>query len=312
MIRAWSDRRSAGLLDRNGRHGISFAYDPAAPQNRAVSMTMPVRLPSWDQEWGLHPIFEMNLPEGVLRERIRAGFAKALGRFDDLDILAITGRSQIGRLRYTAPEAALDEAVPFQSVDEILKHRRDGDLFGYLLERFSAHSGISGVQPKVLIRDETDARIAAAATFRGATHIVKFWDPNEYPHLAANEFFCLRAAEKAGLPVPRRRLSEDAAALVIDRFDLLPDGRYLGVEDFCVLNGRGTARKYEGGYETTLFRRIKDFVPPRDQRAALKTLFTLFVTPMVYTFLARDHAAFIARERAAGHVAQGEDEPPPA
>ena len=36
---------------------------------------------------------------------------------------------------------------------------------------------------------------------------------------------------------------------------------------------------------------------------AIGTLFTLFVTPMVYTFLARDHAALIARERAAGHLA---------
>ena len=32
-------------------------------------------------------------------------------------------------------------------------------------------------------------------------------------------------------------------------------------------------------------------------------MFTLFVTPAVYTFLARDHAALIARERAAGHLA---------
>ena len=35
---------------------------------------------------------------------------------------------------------------------------------------------------------------------------------------------------------------------------------------------------------------------------AIGTCFTLFVTPMVYTFLARDHAAWMAKERAAGHV----------
>jgi Cu/Ag efflux pump CusA len=35
---------------------------------------------------------------------------------------------------------------------------------------------------------------------------------------------------------------------------------------------------------------------------AIGTLFTLFVTPAVYSFLARDHAAFMARERAAGHL----------
>ena len=43
---------------------------------------------------------------------------------------------------------------------------------------------------------------------------------------------------------------------------------------------------------------------------AIGTTFTLFVTPMVYTFLARDHAAWLARERAAGHLVAGHDAPP--
>ena len=43
---------------------------------------------------------------------------------------------------------------------------------------------------------------------------------------------------------------------------------------------------------------------------AIGTLFTLFVTPMVYTFLARDHAAWLAKERAAGHLAAGHEAPP--
>ena len=37
--------------------------------------------------------------------------------------------------------------------------------------------------------------------------------------------------------------------------------------------------------------------------------FTLFVTPVVYTFLARDHAAWMAKERAAGHLAAGGEAP---
>jgi serine/threonine-protein kinase HipA len=62
---------------------------------------MPVRLASWDVPFGLLPIFEMNLPEGVLRERLRLAFAKATGTFDDFDLLSIVGRSQVGRIRYT-------------------------------------------------------------------------------------------------------------------------------------------------------------------------------------------------------------------
>jgi serine/threonine-protein kinase HipA len=283
MIKAWSDNLAAGMLGRHGERGAAFTYLPNASAARAVSMTMPVRLASWDQAFGLHPIFEMNLPEGYLRERLRLGFAKATGTFDDLDLLAIVGRSQIGRVRYTAPDGELDEEVPFQSVDEILASRRDGDLFAYMMERFARYSGIAGVQPKVMIRDEANAQALTdkdsrrSPIIRGATHIVKFWDPAEYPQLAANEYFCLLAAEKAGLVVPRRRLSEDGSALVIDRFDLRGDGTYMGVEDFCVLNGKGTARKYEGGYETNLFRRTKDFILPESQRVELEKLFTLFV-----------------------------------
>jgi serine/threonine-protein kinase HipA len=48
----------------------------------------------------------------------------------------------------------LQEDVPFQSVDEILERSRGGDLFRYLLEKFASLSGISGVQPKILVRDE--------------------------------------------------------------------------------------------------------------------------------------------------------------
>src|SRR3546814_7641442 len=81
-------------------------------------------------------------------------FAKATGAFDDLDLLAIVGRSQVGRLRYTGEHAVLDQTVPFQSVDELLASRRDGNLIQYLLERFAPYSGVSGVQPKLLIRDD--------------------------------------------------------------------------------------------------------------------------------------------------------------
>jgi serine/threonine-protein kinase HipA len=53
----------------------------------------------------------------------------------------------------TGGKEELNEEVPFQSVDEILERRRGGDLFRYLIEKFASFSGISGVQPKVFVRD---------------------------------------------------------------------------------------------------------------------------------------------------------------
>src|ERR1700723_629374 len=283
MIKVWTDAAEAGLLDRQRDRGSAFAYLPETAPKRAVSVTMPVRLPSWDVPFGLPPIFEMNLPEGALRERLRLAFAKATGTFDDFDLLAIVGRSQVGRIRYTGDKERLNEDVPFQSVDEILASRRDGDLFRFLIEKFAAFSGISGVQPKVLVRDEnasltlTNAQPRISPSCRGATHIVKFWEPNEFPQLAANEYFCLKAAERCDLDVPRYRLAEDGMALVVDRFDLRPDGTYRGFEDFCVLNARRTDEKYRGSYETSVMKRFQQFANSPAVLADTEKLFTLIV-----------------------------------
>ena len=283
MIKVWTDAAEAGLLDRIRDRGSAFAYLPETVPQRAVSVTMPVRLSSWDVSFGLAPIFEMNLPEGALRERLRLAFAKATGSFDDFDLLAIVGRSQVGRIRYTGDKEQLNEDVPFQSVDEILASRRDGDLFRYLIEKFSVFSGISGVQPKILVRDEEASATLAntenrrSPSYRGATHIVKFWEPNEFPQLAANEYFCLKAAERCGLDVPRYRLAEEGMALVVDRFDLRPDGTYRGFEDFCVLNARRTDEKYRGSYETSVMKRFQQFTNSPDVLADLEKLFTLIV-----------------------------------
>jgi serine/threonine-protein kinase HipA len=280
MIRVWTDGAESGLMDRLRDRGTTFVYSPEIAPERALSVTMPVRLQSFDTPVGLDPIFEMNLPEGVLRERLRLAFAKATGSFDEFDLLAIVGRSQVGRIRYTGADDQLDEEVPFQSVDDILASRRGGDLFRYLIERFASFSGISGVQPKVLVRDEEAFAALSdehrvSTSYRGATHIVKFWEQNEFPQLAANEYFCLKVAERCGLEVPRYRLSEDGLALVIDRFDLRPDGTYRGFEDFCVLNARRTDEKYRGSYETSVLKRFQQFSGSAHQIEDLEKLFTL-------------------------------------
>jgi len=281
MIKVWTDGTEAGLLDRSGERGSTFLYLPEIDAARAVSITMPVRLASWDARFGVAPIFEMNLPEGALRERLRLAFAKATGSFDDFDLLSIIGRSQMGRNRYTGQKEQLEEDVPFQSVDEILAKRRDGELFRYLIDKFASFSGISGVQPKFLLRDErafestnmSDVRLSQS--YRGATHIVKFWEANEYPQLAANEYFCLKVAQTCGLEVPRYQLAEDGGALVLDRFDLRLDGSYRGFEDFCVLNAKRTDQKYSGSYETSILKRFEQFANSTNVHEDLEGLFSL-------------------------------------
>ena len=277
MLRVWVDGKSVGTLDRFKTRGSTFVYDPTIDPKLAVSVTMPTRTASWDTINGLTPVFEMNLPEGVLRERLMRRFAKTLGSFDDFDLLRLVGKTQIGRLRYSEFAETLSEDVPFQSIDEILKAKGTSELFDYLIEKFAIHSGLSGVQPKIMIRAEEETGLRLSRSFKSATHIVKFWDPVEYPELAANEFFCLELARRLNFIVPEFNLSETGHALVVKRFDLEADGKYLGFEDFCVLNGLPTASKYDGGYETRLFKRTREFIHAADRTKALADLFRLFV-----------------------------------
>jgi len=280
VIRVWADRHEAGVLAKMAARGSTFSYSADVDDNSAVSLTMPVRVQSWDTNFGLLPIFEMNMPEGALRERLQRKFAKATGAFDDLDLLSVVGRSQIGRIRYSGMKEFMDEDVPFQSIDEILNARRGNQLYTYLLDQFAVHSGVSGVQPKVLIRATesklSDPKGRQSTSIQSATHIVKFWEEGEYPDLAANEYCCLLAAQRAGLDVPKFQISADGGALVVERFDFI-DGNYKGFEDFCVLNGLNTAEKYKGGYEKRLFRRLRDFLPLTHAQEDLAKLFRLFV-----------------------------------
>ncbi len=284
MIQVWTGAgegslSAAGVLDKSGNSGTTFAYRPGALSGEAVSLTMPPRVQSWDQASGLAPIFDMNLPEGALRARLNRRFAKAAGRLDDLDLLAIVGRTQIGRIRYSGMEETVSEDVPFQSVDEILRARRSDGLYDYLLETFASHSGLGGVQPKVLIRDAqklSPDKAQFSSSVMGATHIVKMWDANEYPQLAANEYFCLTAAKNLGFEIAPFELSGDGAALVMERFDLGPDG-WLGFEDFCVLNAKTSGRKYDGSIETNLFKRLAQFNDAPDNLADSQTLFALII-----------------------------------
>ena len=153
----------------------------------------------------------------------------------------------------------MSEEVPTQDLAEILTYKGGADLFAHLLERFAVYSGISGMQPKVLVRE---IKLPNKITHQGATHIVKSFDPREYPELAANEFICTHGAAAAGIATPRIQLSKNRQFLVVARFDLAPDGSYLGTEDFCVLDGRRSHGRYDGSYEG-IAKRMTSFVSPR-------------------------------------------------
>lgn len=270
-LAVWSGNCRAGLLGRTlDQRQYVFAYDQAAESpDSQVSLTMPVRLESWLSR-GLHPVFQMNLPEGALLEAIRRAIAKIAGE-DDLTILRVTGGNQIGRNRFSLPEntsAGIVESA--ESLDELLSYPNTEELFHDLIAKYALHSGVSGVQPKVML-DATERGTAA-----GGGYIVKSWGA-DYPYLAANEFFCMTAAKRAGLPGPEFHISENGGLFVMKRFDIAPtEGHSLGFEDMCSLQALGTAQKYGSTYERVA-RTIKDFVSGEFLQGAREQFFASLV-----------------------------------
>lgn len=269
-LAVWGGEQRAGLLERatDRRHYV-FAYDSSVSLPDAqVSLTMPLRLESWTSH-ELHPIFQMNLPEGALLDVIRRSVAKLAGE-DDLTILRVTGGNQIGRNRFSLPADPAPGVVETrESLDELLSYPDTEELFHDLVSRYALRSGVSGVQPKVML----DATERGTATVGG--YIVKSWG-SDYPQLAANEFFCMTAAQRAGLLVPEFHLSNNGGLFVMKRFDLAADGSPLGFEDMCSVQALGTAQKYSSTCERVA-RSIKDFIAGEFLLAAREQFFAALV-----------------------------------
>ena len=99
MLEVHVGKHFAGNLfkSESKRSKYYFGYtEKCLPQN-AVSLSMPVVNEQYGSEYKLHLIFDMNLPEGALSKRLRKKFCKTLPNFDDLVLLRIVGKLQIGR-----------------------------------------------------------------------------------------------------------------------------------------------------------------------------------------------------------------------
>ena len=228
---------NSGTLEKTRR--FSFAYDHTAESDRQLSLTMPVRLPSYSRG-AIHPIFEQNLPEGFVRERITERLRKHI-RIDDMLFLALQRDYGIGRLQYQSSHFPAN-AVGKENLSEILQWQGKKSLFDELVDKYLLQTSISGVQPKILVGD-------VRATFNTPGLIIKS-GLKEYPGLAVNEYFCMTAAKNCGLHVPDFHLSDNHSLFVMHRFDLRENGSKLGVEDFSVLLGERTNDKYTGSYES--------------------------------------------------------------
>ena len=227
-----------------------------------VSLTMPMRSSSWTTK-KLHPIFQMNMPEGALKETIKTHFSK-IQTMDDMNLLKLIGPYMLGRVKF----GKILENNDKLELDDILTSNKH-NLFSELMDRFAIQSGVSGVQPKLLLKAHNKT------TMKFEHYIVKSWE-NDYPNLAINEYFCMRAIKNSFLPTPEFYISDDFKMFIMKRFDIKEDNNYLGFEDMCVLTARQTEQKYDGSYEECV-RVIKDIVSVEKRKESLMIFFKAII-----------------------------------
>ncbi|PXW97524.1 serine/threonine-protein kinase HipA [Sphaerotilus hippei] len=274
----------AGVLARD-RQGYVFTCSAGASAAVGVSLTMPVRLRPYERA-GLHPVFQMNLPEGFLLERLRHRLAKATAADPLLLLSVLGGENAVGRLRVAMPLAPSSTGMGPQQTEtlsSLLAHRGAEGLFDRLVDRYLLRSGLSGVQPKVLVptlietpaADRSGESVSPASKASVLTRdlIVKS-GLGEFPGLAINEFICMTMAARAGIEVPEFHLSDDRRLFVMQRFDRRGDGQLIGFEDMAVLAGRDASDKYKGSYEMVA-RLVQAFCAAQHRVESLRRLFDI-------------------------------------
>jgi serine/threonine-protein kinase HipA len=233
--------QARGQLLRQSRY--EFRYLGADTHQPPVGLLMPPEQMTYD-DGDLFPVMDQNLPEGDLFMRLRQMFPKQ--PLTAMHLLALAGANGIGRLGFSLPGQRPAIAPPHITRQALLATPFTPAVFDELVREYlSTGAGIAGMQPKIMVPDRPTIPIP--------TLIVKVASP-AYPGIAANEYLCLSAARRAGIQTPACDLSDDGQMLVLERFDIEPDGQRLGFEDIASLMGlrvRDTLsdRKYHGSYE---------------------------------------------------------------
>lgn len=252
-----------------------FNYQTADPAC-AIALTMPLRAQSYAGHI-LPGVLRQNLPEGFLNDWIRSRFGKVTP-MDDMAMLAMTGRDVIGRVRSLQKSDDGAQRPKGTHLQTLLTWKGTEDLFQLLTEQYAEISGVSGVQPKVVMplsqdapRDPVD-KIA----LKEESVIVKS-SGDAYPHLAENEYHCMTIARMAGLQVPDFWLSDDKKLFVVQRFDISPHQEgYLGFEDMTSLMNKQNDQKYDSSYEMVA-KAVCLFVSDQNRADSLKRLFETIV-----------------------------------
>lgn len=206
----------------------------------SLALSLPNTQKIYLYDYKFPPFLESFLPEGYLYEIFKNILSKEYGKVDDYVIFSLLSSNITSRLEF---KSDMQHSIEFPALDldEILDNDTN-DTFTHLLQTFLNKNAISGVQPKTI------ALLKEKEKLDTKEYIIKTWG-DEYLDLALNEYFCLKAVQKAGVKTANVQLSKNNKFLIVEKFTLKSDGSFYGFEEVLSLMDKNRDSKYDGSYE---------------------------------------------------------------
>lgn len=258
LLEVYLHHRQAGVLRRKDNGNLQFRYDRSYIEagGQPLSLNLPLREGAFPHRDCL-AFFGNLLPE----EDVRAQLALTTGisASNDYRLLERFGGDVAGAITLLAPGEPAPAAGPGEleplspdRLDEILVELPQRPLAAD--EAGEVRLSLAGAQSKLPVVEVAGGFALPHGWDLPTTHILKP-EPERFPGLVANEFFCMRLAAAAGLEVARVERAETVSGLpylIVTRYDrdLTQDPvRRLHQEDLCQALGRPYFEKYqaEGG-----------------------------------------------------------------
>lgn len=273
--------RLVGLLEQVDLASYVFSYLPDVPDELCVSLLMPPSVKTvWESRF-LHPVFQVSLPEGMLRHVLTRMHAKQFSSFGDIEMLSCIGQHLIGRMKVVPHGLAPSSDGTQDSLQDLLQEGTD-EMLEHLLQARAPVSGVSGGFRKFLAKSPSTGRAKHEnqhATLAFDQWIVKTGD-EDHPGLVFNEFHSMMVAREMGLPVPEVHVSQDFSRLLVRRFDIDDRGRQKGFEDMCALNGFNASDKFSGSVERVI-KTLQTVCAPSKVKPSLEQFYAQYLACMV-------------------------------
>lgn len=264
-LAAWLHGERVAQLTYDGLRGIQLRYTASAVERYginglALSASLPVRVEAYLPDRSA-PYLDRLLPEGNARSLLERQFRVPRG--DTFHLLEALGRDCAGAVVIIdADERPTEVYDPPRTVSDAEIHERLRALPTHPLgvdDR--VRLSLAGMQAKLLLTQLSSGTFALPTGTTPSTHILKP-EITGFPGVCANECWCLRLADRAGLSASNATLATfgDEEVLVVQRYDRVADDdgvlHRVHQEDACQALGVPIPSKYQYEPDGPSMRRI--------------------------------------------------------